>query len=367
MPYMQNRPDTDNYRLIFLNGTPILDTRAPGEFAKGAFPNTVNIPLMSDDERAEVGTCYKQQGQEAAIELGHKLVSGDIKDQRIAAWRSFAEQHPEGYLYCFRGGLRSQISQQWLDEAGQPYPRITGGYKAMRNFLIEELERSIENADIILVSGATGSGKTRVIEAINNAIDLEGLAKHRGSAFGHLIVEQPSQIDFENALSIAFMQQLHAQPDQPVYLEDEGRLIGRLSLPENLRDKMKQAPMLVVDEPFEDRVDLLVEDYVVDLGQRFQQSFGEAGAEKHREKMLADLYRVRKRLGGERHQKTAALLEGAFTEQANTGSITAHREWIAILLGEYYDAMYEYQLGIREGEVLARGSRAEMINWINNK
>ena len=98
---------------------------------------------MSDDERAQVGICYKQQGQEAAIELGHQLVSGELKAQRLAQWADFAEQHPQGYLYCFRGGLRSQTVQRWLREAGIDYPLVIGGYKAMRRFLLEELERSV--------------------------------------------------------------------------------------------------------------------------------------------------------------------------------------------------------------------------------
>ena len=94
---------------------------------------------MTDEERAQVGICYKQQGQEAAIELGHQLVPGRLKAQRLAQWLEFARRHPEGYLYCFRGGLRSQTVQQWLREAGIDYPLVLGGYKAMRRFLLDEL------------------------------------------------------------------------------------------------------------------------------------------------------------------------------------------------------------------------------------
>ena len=95
-----------------------MDVRAPIEFEQGAFPNAVNQPLMDDQERHEVGIRYKQAGQDAAIKLGNKLVSGEIKAQRIARWKRFAEQHPDGYLYCFRGGLRSRTAQQWLKEQG---------------------------------------------------------------------------------------------------------------------------------------------------------------------------------------------------------------------------------------------------------
>ena len=128
---MPARPDTDDYRALFLADAPMMDMRAPTEFSKGAFPSAASLPLMTDEERAQVGTCYKQQGQQAAIELGHRIVSGDIRDQRLAAWRDFAHNHPHGYLYCFRGGLRSQTVQQWLRDAGIDYPLIRGGYKAM--------------------------------------------------------------------------------------------------------------------------------------------------------------------------------------------------------------------------------------------
>jgi tRNA 2-selenouridine synthase len=119
---MPRRPDTDDYRALFLNPTPMMDMRAPTEFAHGAFPSALSLPLMSDEERALVGTCYKQRGQAAAIELGHQLVRGEVKAQRVAQWAAFARQHPQGYLYCFRGGLRSQTVQQWLREVGYRVP-----------------------------------------------------------------------------------------------------------------------------------------------------------------------------------------------------------------------------------------------------
>ena len=106
------RPDAREFLDIFLNDVPMIDTRAPVEFEKGAFPSSISLPLMTNDERALVGTCYKQQGQDKAITLGHELVSGDIKEQRVNAWLGFAEQHPQGYLYCWRGGLRSQLRKR---------------------------------------------------------------------------------------------------------------------------------------------------------------------------------------------------------------------------------------------------------------
>lgn len=162
--------DITDYRDIFLNDRPMMDTRAPIEFIKGAFPGVVNLPLMTDSERQRVGTCYKQQGQQAAIVLGHQLVSGEIKAERIQAWAEFAKTHPDGVLYCFRGGLRSQIVQQWLkDEAGIDYPRVGGGYKAMRSFLLDTVEQAVAQCDLVLLGGMTGTGKTEALAQLSNS------------------------------------------------------------------------------------------------------------------------------------------------------------------------------------------------------
>lgn len=355
------RGDTADFARLFLDDIPLLDTRAPGEFAHGAFPCATSLPLMSDEERAAVGTCYKQQGQDAAIRLGHELVSGATREARLQQWRDFAAAHPEGYLYCFRGGLRSQIVQQWLAEAGVDYPRITGGYKAMRRFLLDTLEDRVQSSEFILVAGATGSGKTRLIEALPRSVDLEGLAHHRGSAFGHLLESQPSQIDFENALAIAL---LKLRAPGPIFLEDEGRLIGRLSLPETLRERMAAAPLLVLEYPLEDRIDVVLEDYIVDLGGRFAAAYGAEGPARHRERLLNDLYRTRKRLGGERYQHIAALMAAAFDQQEQQGDPSLHRAWIGRLLEDYYDPMYRYQLSQRDGERLCTGDRTQLHEFV---
>lgn len=357
---MSHRPDTADYRTLFLNDVPLMDMRAPVEFLRGAFPHAHSLPLMTDEERAQVGTCYKQRGQAAAIELGHQLVGGETREERLARWCDFARQHPQGYLYCFRGGLRSQTVQQWLREQGIDYPLVQGGYKAMRRFLLEELDRSVARSDIVLISGKTGTGKTRVISRLTRSIDLEGLANHRGSTFGQLPQPQPSQIDFENVLSVALMKLLVAD-DRRIYLEDEGRLIGRLCLPDVLRERMECAPMLMVEQSLEQRVDVVVEDYVLDLGRRYEALHGADGAQLHSDKLQDDLSRIRKRLGGERYQRMSALMQQAFQLQWREGDLSLHRQWVAFLLEKYYDPMYEYQLSQRAGEQLYRGDREAVI------
>lgn len=362
MKTLRRSTDTSNYRALFLNDTPMMDMRAPTEFAQGAFPCAHSLPLMSDEERAEVGICYKNKGQAEAIKLGNTLVSGALREQRMQAWSEFAKNNPHGYLYCFRGGLRSQTVQQWLREAGFDYPLIEGGYKAMRQFLLEELQRSVENAEFILIAGKTGTGKTRVIDQLQRCADLEGLAKHRGSSFGGLLEPQPRQIDFENALSIILMKLL-AGAEKTIYLEDEGRLIGRLYLPDALQEKMKAAPMAIVEETMAQRIDVVVEDYVLDLGRRFIATHGESGPKLHREKLLSDLARIQKRLGGERHTVVSATMNAAFEQQWRDGDLSLHREWVAALLDQYYDTMYDYQLSKRVGQILFRGTREEVATW----
>jgi tRNA 2-selenouridine synthase len=356
------RADSEDYRALFLSGVPLMDTRAPAEFAHGSFPTARNLPLMSDDERARVGTCYKQRGQAAAIALGHELVSGELRAMRLQAWLDFARAHPEGYLFCFRGGLRSQIVQHWLHEAGVDYPRVIGGYKAMRRFLIDELEACLASLPLVLVCGRTGSGKTRLLPDLPRSVDLEGLARHRGSTFGSLLVPQPSQIDFENALAIALLR-LRAAGDGAVFVEDEGHLIGRIHLPQGLRAAMSEAPRIELDYPLADRVQVVLEDYVLDLGARYRSVAGADGPEQHRQRLQADLARTRKRLGGVRHREVSALLDAAFAAQWQRGDLDGHRAWIELLLRDYYDPMYDYQAAQRRGPVLARGSRPELAAW----
>lgn len=357
------RPDTVDYRALFLSGAPLLDVRAPVEFAAGAFPGAVNIPLLADDERAQVGTTYKQQGQEAAIALGHRLVSGETRAARISAWTRFARQHPDGYVYCFRGGLRSQTVRQWMHDAGVAYPLVQGGYKAMRQFLLGELERQSRDANIGIVGGRTGSGKTRVIQALHHAVDLEALAHHRGSSFGRLPGGQPTQIDFENALAIALLRAT-AHDAGRLWLEDESRLIGRCAIPLNFRPRMEGAPIALVEEPLESRVQVVLEDYVINALPLYVDQHGDAGWMEFSTNLLSSLDRVQKRLGGLMHRQARALMEQALAAQEK-GDAEPHRAWIQLLLERYYDPMYDWQLTQKRGVILFRGPRTEVIDWIN--
>ncbi|WP_461538520.1 tRNA 2-selenouridine(34) synthase MnmH [Spongorhabdus nitratireducens] len=360
------RNDTDDYRFLFLNDVPLMDVRAPLEYSKGAFPGSVNLPIMNDAERQKVGTCYKQQGPEAATALGHQLVSGRNKAERLEAWQAFTREHPEGFLYCFRGGQRSGITQQWLAESGSPYPKVKGGYKALRRFLIDELEHNLQQTRFIVLGGKTGTGKTRLLHQVPANIDLEGLANHRGSSFGRRVGGQPSQICFENALSIAMMKQC-AAGNNTLLLEDESRLIGRCSLPDNLREKMKQSELVQLEESLEYRVEITFEEYILENRQSCEQAYGEEeGYQSYASGLTDSLYRIRKRLGGVRYQELHDIVTQALEEEQATGDKSRHKKWITTLLRDYYDPMYEYQL-TKKPKPVFRGDRSEIRDWLTTR
>ena len=261
------------------------------------------MPLLDNEQREAIGTRYKEQGEEAAIALGWQLGTDEVQAERQAIWREFIEQHPEGYLYCFRGGLRSRLSQQLMAAAELPYPLVEGGYKALRRFLIDELESNVQTAPITLISGRTGCGKTRALYELDHTVDLEGLANHRGSAFGGRLATQPPQISFENAISIDLMKEMD-QGVKHIYLEDEGTLVGRRYLPECLKAAMSEAPLAVLESSVEERVDFALEDYVTEELPEYERAFGlETGQIRFREQILGNLHRIRKRLGGKRYQQ----------------------------------------------------------------
>ena len=263
-----------DYCAILRAETPIIDVRAPVEFAQGAMPAAVNLPLMNDEERAAVGTCYKREGADAALALGHKLVAGDTRQQRIAAWLDACRDAPNGYLCCARGGQRSHITQSWIKEHGIDYPLIVGGYKTLRQAAIKATEELVRHP-IILIGGCTGNGKTPLVRQQPQGIDLEGLAHHRGSSFGRTLNAQFSQATFENHLATALLQGAHEQDRVRWVLEDEGRMIGANHLPECLRDRMAQSPIAVVEDPFDLRIERLREEYFTRMHHDFFAAYGE--------------------------------------------------------------------------------------------
>lgn len=354
---MNNATDA---RALLAAGTPLIDVRAPIEFTQGAMPAGINLPLMNDEERAAVGTCYKRQGPEAALALGHKLVSGERRQQRLDAWRAACAAHPQGYICCARGGQRSHIVQAWLRESGVDYPLVVGGYKALRQAAIQSTFDEVQKP-LVLIGGCTGSGKTQLVKQRADGVDLEGLARHRGSSFGRTLSPQLSQASFENALAAELLQKSASR----WVLEDESRMIGANHLPECLRERMSQSPIAVIEDPFELRLTRLQDEYFVQMHQAFHATLGEeAGFAAYAEYLHHGLYAIRKRLGLQRFAELDAALTQALTVQQSSGTTETHFAWLVPLLNEYYDPMYRYQLEKKAAKIAFRGSWQDVESWL---
>ena len=358
--------EVDDYAQLVCQDRPLLDVRAPVEFAKGAFPATRNIALLNDDERHQIGIHYKNHGHDAAVALGAKLIQGKAKQARIAQWLDYLERSPDVVLYCFRGGMRSQITQQWIYQAsGKLVPRVKGGYKALRRFLIDQTEILAAQTEPMILSGRTGSGKTRLLKKLKCAIDLEHLANHRGSSIGRNLSPQPTQIHFENSVAIALLKK-HQQGVTQLVFEDESPNIGSVHIPHALYHKMSDAPCVIVDTPLEKRVENILQEYVVDMLARYQQQVGdqERGFSAFSAYLSSSLSRVQRRLGGQRYQEIMAAMNGALAVQQQSGDTQAHREWLRRMLVEYYDPMYDYQRDKRRRVVVKQADFAAILDHL---
>ncbi|MEO1209315.1 MAG: tRNA 2-selenouridine(34) synthase MnmH [Cyanobacteria bacterium J06638_20] len=291
----------------------ILDVRSPAEFDQGHIPEALSFPLFSNDERAEVGTCYKQEGRDAAVELGFTIAGPKFADF-IQKAKAIAPDR-QVRVHCWRGGMRSGAIAWVLEMAGFHVTTLMGGYKAFRRWVLAAFEQ--ERA-IAIIGGMTGTGKTDILHALaeqgEKVLDLEGLANHRGSSFGSLMLpSQPTNEQFENSLAMELAQ---LNPERRVWIEAESKSIGQCRVPNALFQHMEAAPIFEILRPKAERLDLLVALY------------GQAP--------LADLItateRIRKRLGGQRTQEAVALLQ-------------AHQFHAAFdHLLYYYDKTYEYDL-----------------------
>ncbi len=293
---------------------PILDVRSPGEYTHGHIPGAISFPLFSDEERAKVGTCYKQVSKEAALILGLEIVGPKMAGFVRAAMQLAPDRKIA--VHCWRGGQRSG-SMAWLfQQAGFDVVTLRGGYKAYRGCVLESFTG--RQWDIRIVGGKTGSGKTKILHAMRDCgaqiIDLEGLACHKGSAFGFIGEHpQPTVEQFENELFKAFAA---LDPSLPVWLENESHSIGRIFIPDGLWYQMKTAPLYHIEIPQEARIGNLLEDYVIEHTNDLRHAF----------------QKIASKLGGLRLKNALiALEEGNFAAAAT----------IAL---EYYDKTYQHGL-----------------------
>ncbi|MEZ5491876.1 MAG: tRNA 2-selenouridine(34) synthase MnmH [Gammaproteobacteria bacterium] len=352
------------FQQLLVNATPLIDTRAPIEFSRGSFPSAVNLPLLDDSERDLVGKKYRAAGQAAAIELGEQLISGPLREQRLNQWIQFVSEHPDAVIFCFRGGLRSQTAQNWLADAGYSVPRVAGGYKAMRQFLTETTNRVSHTRELLVVGGKTGCAKTDLVNRIAAGVDLEGLANHRGSAFGRRIDPQPTQINFENQLAIRFLQ-LPFSDYERLVVEDEGHAIGSLSVPVELFLRMRQAPLAVVEEPLAFRVQTVLHAYVNVNYSDFLAADPPTAADSFSAYLHSSLQRIRRRLGADLYQEIEADLDEALRTHLQHQDSEAHKVWIEKLLRHYYDPMYDYQMQKKLHRLAFRGNSEEFLHWVS--
>jgi len=254
------RISIEEYLNIY-NSIAIVDVRSPAEFEKGHIPGAYSIPLFNNEERAIIGTIYKQQSKEAAITRGYDFVNPKLdlyisESEKIAPNKVIA-------IHCWRGGMRSGSFAQHLSDNGfEKVYVIEGGYKAFRNFTFDFFDKEFK---LIILGGYTGSGKTEILQEIaktsEQVVDLEGLARHKGSAFGWIGQgEQPSVEHFQNKL---FMEMYLMDANKSIWLEDESLNIGKVVLPKKLFEQMRSSMVYFLDIPRTERAKFLMTTYGV--------------------------------------------------------------------------------------------------------
>lgn len=292
----------------------VIDVRTPLEFAEDHLPGACNVPILSNEERVEIGTIYKRQGSRQARIRGLELTCS-----RFAAMTRAAIAHADGrpiLVYCWRGGLRSLSMAILIESCGYPVVQLQGGYKAFRNQVTSYFENFTPPAPLIVIHGMTGNGKTTFINGLDRrywtVIDLEGLARHRGSAFGSLgLGDQPTQKCFDTLLWDALR---HAPPGKPIVLEGESQRIGRITLPGCVYNVMAASCKVWCKVSVDTRVERLTKEYA---------------RQEYREEMAAALERIRKKLGGTHYAELKDMLDRWDIPGVARG-----------LIEQYYDKLY---------------------------
>lgn len=384
----RNLEQFEDFLQIVLKDIPLMDVRANIEFIKGSFPNTQNLPLMDDEQRHVIGKKYKDSGKEEAISFATSMVTPEIKEERLAYWRAFLQEHPDAMLFCFRGGMRSKISQYWIYEAsGMEIPRLKGGYKAFRNFLLESMKPQNIRLKPVIVSGYTGSGKTILLGEIENALDLEKLAHHRGSTFGRFADAQPSQIDFEHAMAYDIIKLgHHPSTFEHMILEDESRHVGLSYIDNALFEFFKSGDWILLECDMDKRVEILAREYVFDSQRDYLKQYPNAPLKHWFEDVNLNLDKIQKKLGFDKHKDLKSLLQenlnkqisefGEDLQELHCLDFKHHKieklnsiyyDFIKALLVDYYDKLYGYQLTKKPKKPVFVGNHKEVIEFIKEQ
>jgi tRNA 2-selenouridine synthase len=320
-------PDTVSFAPSLLDAHLVVDVRTPLEYAEDHIPGAVNVPLLTNEERVEIGTLYKQTGPHAARVRGLDLTAHRFPAM-VAAIAEAAAGRPI-LVYCWRGGLRSKTVTNILELTGFRAIQLVGGYKAFRNHVAAFFEPFSPAGPLVVLHGMTGIGKTTFLQVLKQGtftvVDLEGLANHRGSAFGELgLFQDLSQKRFETLLWDALRK---APPGVPIIVEGESRRIGKVSLPGNLYEVMGESCKVWCEAPLATRVRRLIEEYALP---------------EYRHGMAEALLKIRKRLGGDRYSELAGYLDRWEMEPFMAG-----------LVEHYYDKVYYKTREWREEAVIS--------------
>lgn len=328
-----------------------IDVRSESEAQEGSLPHFINLPILQNEERHQVGITYKNEGREAALKLGYSLTA-EVKEYRTKLWieKLHNVKNQAAILSCWRGGLRSKIATSWINEKDYTAFQIEGGYKALRRELLKSFQGQHK---LIVLTGLTGSGKTQLLREVScHKLDLEDLAQHRGSCFGqYLHIPQPSQASFENALALELYENQNTN-----LIEDESYKIGRLILPSHLKESMKRSPLILVHESIEKRIENIFKEYIISplsLGQSM---------EKIESNFISNLKWIEKPLGGLRYQDIRQQMYSAFRKG---NFFDDHQTWIKSLLKEHYDPQYYHAFKRLNRPILFQGTPKEVIEFIS--
>lgn len=301
----------------------LIDVRSPKEFNEATIPGSINIPIFTTEERAEVGTLYKQVSQEAAKERGLEIFSAKLP----TFINEFKKIDTPMTVFCWRGGMRSKTAATVLDLMGIHANRLHGGIKSYRGWVVAELEKETFKPDLYVLNGHTGCGKTIMLDKLAAkgypVIDLEKMANHRGSIFGQIGLEPNKQKKFESLL----VQDMKKFADEPfVFIEGESKRIGKVSLPDFLYNKKEESTQLFIDLPFERRVDIILDEYhPTDYPDMFIEAF----------------HLIKKHI----HTPIATEIEDALQKMD-------YRIAIKFLLEHYYDPRYDHHVNkYEDGQV----------------